>query len=214
MKLSVSILGLKDSVRDKIELLNKTSIDYFHLDIMDGKFVPNYTWDMPTLRSLRYTMRKPLDIHLMVSDVDSFIQTYLEFEPTMITFHLEATKDPLSVIQTIQSKGIKAGIAIKPNTPLEELFPYLEYVDLILVMSVEPGRGGQSYIEGTEDKIDSLTYLRDTHEYHYMVSVDGGINAQTVQLVKEANVDMIVVGSFITNHSDYQSQIDQLQIEN
>lgn len=209
MKLSASFLSIKNNIKENILKLDKTTIDYLHLDIMDGEFVSNKTWSFEEINDLLKNTTKPYDVHLMVSDVYKYIDDYKTINPDYITFHFEATKDHLEIINYIKKNKIKVGMSIKPNTSVQEIFPYLSQLDLVLVMSVEPGEGGQDFLISTVNKIRLLDEIRKNYEYHYLIEVDGGINDETIQYCMSA--DIIVVGSYITSSDDYQGQIDKLK---
>lgn len=197
--ISISILGIKDNIIDNYKKLDQTTCDSIHIDIMDNKFVSNtkeYEVD--------YIFSKPKDIHLMVEDVDSYIDKYKYLNPSYITFHVEVKQDIDYLINKIKSNNIKVGLAIKPNTSIDALYPYLDKIDLVLVMSVEPGYGGQKYIESSTDKIDKLKELQK--DYNYIIEVDGGINEETI--IKACNADLKVVGNYVTASPDYQKNID------
>lgn len=211
MKISASFLSIKNDLKENIKLLDQTNIDYLHLDIMDGKFVPNKTWNFRKLKSILDGTKSLKDVHLMVSDVKKYIRKYKKLKPEYITFHLEATNTPLKIINVLRKNNIKVGISVKPNTNIEDLRPYLALIDLVLVMSVEPGKGGQEFIFSSINKIRYLDDLRATKDYKYLIEVDGGINDTNYHLLKANNVDIIVVGSFITNSDNYQNQIDKLK---
>lgn len=207
--LSTSILGFKDNIKEKITKIDSLNTDYLHLDIMDGLFVPNKTWSIDEIKPLVENHTKPLDVHLMVNDVKKYIDDFCELNPTYITFHFEATENPKEIIEYIQSKNIKVGISIKPRTTVEDLIPYLNLVDLILIMSVEPGKGGQKYLTSANEKIDELELLRNAYKYRYLIEVDGGINNNTI---KEClNADIFVVGSYITSSEDYEEKINEIK---
>ena len=209
MLISTSILSIKENIQDKIEILNNEDIDYIHLDIMDGKFVKNKTRKFNEIISDISKTTKKVDVHLMVKDVKKYVDKYLLINPDIITFHVEAIDDIDSMIDYIKSHNVKVGLAIKPNTSLEDLSFYLDKIDVVLVMSVEPGMGGQEFILDMEEKIDELRLLKDAYKYNYMIEVDGGINNKT--LINTLNADMIVVGSYITNSNDYKKQINILR---
>lgn len=211
MKISASFLSIKNNVKENIKILDQTNIDYLHLDIMDGKFVSNKTWTFMEIKNLLKNTQSLKDVHLMVNNIKKYIKKYKKFKPEYITFHLEATETPLKIINIIKKNGIKVGISIKPNTNVEELRPYLSLVDLVLVMSVEPGRGGQEFIASSIDKIKYLDNIRLKNNYKYVIEVDGGINDTNYHLLKSSNVDIVVVGSYITNSNNYQEQIDKLK---
>lgn len=210
MKVSASFLSIKDNIKSNINVLDKSTIDYLHLDIMDGKFVQNKTFNIDEIRDLLSDTTKPKDVHLMVSDIKKYIDDFSTLNPEYITFHFEATYDSEEIIEYIKSKNIKVGISINPHTSIESIIPYLPLIDLVLIMSVEPGMGGQTFIEEVVSKINILNKLRDDNEYYnYVIEVDGGINDETIKLC--SNADIIVVGSFITDSNNYQEQIDKLK---
>lgn len=196
MKISASFLTI-DNI-DNVNKLVNCDIDYLHLDIMDGIFVDNKN------EVLEVPHIKPLDIHLMVSDVYKYIDKYKTLNPLYITFHYETGVDILSVINYIKKFNIKVGLSIKPSTKVEEIIPYLPYLDLVLVMSVEPGKGGQSFIMNSVDKIKKLKELKG----NYVIEVDGGINDSTIKYVN--NADIVVVGSYITS-GNYEERIKNLK---
>lgn len=208
MKISASFLSIKDNLEENIKILDQTSIDYLHLDIMDGKFVENKTWSFRTIKKLLKNTTKNKDVHLMVSDIKKYVKKYIKLKPEIITFHIEAIDNPFEIIKTIKESGIKVGLSIKPNTSVDAIMDYLPYIDIVLVMSVEPGKGGQKFISSVTDKINILNKLREDNNFNYLIEVDGGINESTIKLVD--TVDIAVVGSFITNGDNYQQQIDKL----
>ncbi len=203
--ISVSILNVNDN--QNVLKFNNTTIKYIHLDVMDGYFVSNKTLpideDLKRLKGLN----KKIDVHLMVNDIKQYVDRYKYLNPEYITFHLEATKDVNDIISYIKNLGIKVGISIKPNTPVESLIPYLNDIDLVLVMSVEPGQGGQKFMTSTIDRVLKLKKLREDNHFNYVIEVDGGINNETIKLV---DADIFVVGSYITKSDDYQARIDEL----
>ena len=156
MKISASYLSIKENLEENIIKLSNTNVDYIHVDIMDGKFVSNT--NITDINILE--LNKPLDIHLMVKDVYKFIDMYKNLKPEYITFHLEIEENLFEIIDYIKSNGIKAGLSIKPNTDIGLLTPYLHLLDLILVMSVEPGKGGQEFIIDSKEKIDALKIVK------------------------------------------------------
>lgn len=209
MLISTSILSIKENIDEKILELNNLDTDYIHLDIMDGKFVKNKTRSFNQIVSDINNTTKKVDVHLMVKDVKKYVDKYLLIKPDIITFHVEAIKDIDSMIDYIKSHNVKVGLAINPNTSIEDLSFYLDKIDLVLVMSVVPGMGGQKFILDVEEKIDELRLLKDAYKYNYIIEVDGGINNKTI--LNTLNADMIVVGSYITNSSDYKKQINILR---
>lgn len=211
MKLSASFLSIKDNIKENIKRLDNTRVDYLHLDIMDGIFVSNSTKPFSEIKELVSGTTKPYDVHLMVSDIKSYIDDYKALNPEYITFHIEVYDNPIDIINYIKSLGIKVGVSIKPNTDIDRLLPFLDKIDLVLVMSVEPGYGGQEFIRNAEDRIDELFEIRKNNNYDFLIEVDGGINDKTIEYCRKA--DIVVVGSFITNKPDYQYQIDLLKIK-
>ena len=208
MKLAASFLSIKENIKEEINNLCKEDIDYLHLDVMDGIFVDNTTYNYEQFYNMVNESTKPLDVHLMVSDVKKNIDEFLGLNPEFITFHYEAASEVGSVINYIKEKGIKVGMSIKPSTDVSEIIDYLDYLDLVLVMSVEPGHGGQSFIESSVKKIEALYNLRENQGYSYVIEVDGGINDKTISLCEK--VDICVVGSYITNQN-YSEAINKLR---
>ncbi len=194
MKISTSMLSINDNYKKYMDDLNGSLTDYFHLDIMDGLFVENNSIEkMDEL--LKYN-NKPLDIHLMVNNPIKYIDKYSFYKPSFITIHAEL--DNVSkIIKYIKSRNINVGVAIKPSTNLDAINSYIDELDLILVMSVEPGKGGQDFISNSKNKIDELFKLRKQNNYKYLIEVDGGINDKTINDV--LNADIVVSGSFIVN---------------
>lgn len=206
MKISASFLKIQND-KEKIRKLDLLS-DYMHFDIMDGNFVSASTVSYEVMKENTSEILKPKDIHLMVEDIYSYVDTYKELSPEFITFHYEVADDVQSVIDYIKSFGIKPGISINPDTEVTVLNPYLDKIDLVLVMSVFPGKGGQEFID-ISDKLDYLNQYREINDLNYMIEVDGGINDMTIEKVKKA--DMAVVGSYITDSDDYESQFERLR---
>lgn len=213
MKLSASFLSIKEEIKENIKKLDNSNIDYLHLDIMDNIFVPNKTWTITEISDLLKDTTKPKDVHLMVKDVISYVDNYSKLNPEFITFHLEAVDDVKEVINYIKSKNTKVGISIKPKTDVKEILAYLNDVDLVLVMSVEPGFGGQKFLSQSIDKVEELNKLRLINNYNYLIEIDGGINLETINNCKNANVDIVVVGSYITNNENYDEQINSLNLK-
>ncbi len=204
--IAASFLGIKNDIRTNILKLDQTNIDYLHLDIMDGIFVNNTSYSINELKEILKETTKPKDIHLMVKDVKKYVDECLSFKPEYITFHVEVD-NPLDLINYIKSKGIKVGLAIKPETKVEDLYQYLDMIDLILVMTVEPGYGSQAFIPEMINKVNELRRLQGYH--NYLIAVDGGINDETIKQVK---ADIYVVGSYITSSDNYQEQVDKLKL--
>ena len=208
MKIAASILNIKEPIVDEVTKLSTLDIDYLHLDVMDGIFVENKTYTSQEFDEITKYSVKPKDVHLMVSDVKRYIDEFSRLNPEFITFHLEAVSEVGSVINYIKEKGIKVGLSIKPATDVSEILDYLPYLDLVLVMSVEPGKGGQAFLENSIRKIEHLYNLREKENYNYQIEVDGGINNETIKFCDK--VDIVVVGSYITKQ-DYSEAIKTLR---
>ena len=208
MKISVSYLSSKKSMRETIRLIEETTADYIHVDLMDGGFVPKKNFTIEEVEELLEKHTKLLDIHLMAFDPIIYVPSLAKLNPEFITFHLEATKDVVKTIEAIKMQGIKAGITIRPDTDLYELMPYLSLVDLVLIMSVEPGEGGQEFMTSAVERLQELLQIRKNNGLSFLTQIDGGINKDTIRLV--GDVDIAVSGSFICNSSNYQERINEL----
>ena len=208
MKVSASFLSSKNPVVDLVKL-NDTDVDYIHVDIMDGKFVPNKTMPYSELKHIYKYTSKRLDVHLMVEDPKKYIPLYAELNTEYITFHVEIDEDIMECLEMIKKYSIKAGLSIKPNTKVSELIPYLPYIDMILVMSVEPGAGGQAFIETSEDKIKEVRSLLNSYNIPAVINVEGGINNETVDKCREC--DIVTAGSYIVKSDNFQEKISSLR---
>ena len=206
LEIAGSFLKISDD-KEKIDKLNKV-VDQIHFDVMDGKFTEKPTLNLDIMKEKLKDITKKIDVHLMVVNIKEYIDKVLKFNPKYITFHIEATDNINYFIKYIKEKKIKVGLAINPETNLEKIFPYLKDIDLVLVMSVHPGQGGQKFID-IEDKINYLYQYRKLNNLSYMIEVDGGINNETIKKIKKA--DIAVAGSYITDSDDYQKQIKLLR---
>ena len=215
MKISTSILDSDNRVT-AIETLNSSSTDYIHIDVMDGKFVEKDTYQK-MLEYSNYIKRisnLPMDIHLMVEDVETAIKIFSAVEPNIITFHIEACKsdeEVFKMINLIKEHGSRVGIAIKPETPIEKVYKFLPYIHMCLVMTVEPGKGGQTLIIDMLAKIEELKRHLEKNNLEVDIEVDGGINLKTVERVKKAGANVLVAGTAILAASDYKVIIDELK---
>lgn len=208
MKLSVSLLNAKDKLFTT-KKINNTEIDYFHIDVMDGKFVSQNSFPIKEIKEISNVSKKPLDIHLMVKDPSIYIEQLKELSNiNNITFHLEIDKDINKLLTKIKDYGIKRGIAIKPNTDINLLKPYLDNIDLILIMTVEPGYGGQPFIESSVERIKKIKEL--IKDYNILLEVDGGINDKTIKKVSLS--DIAVIGSYITTSDNMEERINNLLV--
>ena len=209
MKISVSILSSSINAADIVKKLDNSLADYIHVDIMDGKFVENKTWTFSEIKKITSYSKLPLDVHLMVENPKKYIEDYAMLNTDTITFHYEAVKDIDEMIEYVKNYGLKVGLAINPETDASVLFPYLNKIDEIIVMSVHPGKSGQSFIYDSLDKIKALREKIDELGARTVINVDGGINDETGLLCKEAGVDMMVSASFI--HKDIKNNIKLLK---
>lgn len=209
MKVNVSILSNDLKPIDIIKKLDNSKCDRVHIDIMDGKFVKNKTWTFSEIKKLTSYSHLPLDVHLMVEKPEKYIEDYALLNTNDIIFHYEAVKEIKSMINLIKSYGLKVGIAVNPDTNVELLFPYLNKIDIVLIMSVYPGESGQSFIENSLEKIKSLKEEIIKQEVKTLIEVDGGINDETAVLCKEAGVDILVSASFI--HKDIINNVEILK---
>ena len=208
MKVSASFLSSKNIPQDLIKL-DHTDLDYVHVDIMDGKFVSNKTMPFSQMKHIGKYTSKRLDVHLMVEEPSKYIPLYAELNAEYITFHIEVLEDIQKDLDLIRNFSIKSGLAIKPDTKVSTLIPYLPYIDLILVMSVEPGEGGQAFIPETEQKLKEVRDLVNTYHFPIVVNVDGGVNDKTIAMCRDA--DMVVAGSYIIKGEDFQEKITSLR---
>lgn len=208
MKISLSILNADFSnlYNDLKEIIN--DVDMIHMDVMDGVFVPNLSFGPDIIKSLRPKTNIPFDTHLMIAHPLKYLDDYIKAGSDLITVHYEIEDDLKAIINYLKNKNIKVGISIKPDTKVEVLDPYLSDLDLILIMSVEPGFGGQKF---NDVAIQKCQYLKAKQkDYHYLISIDGGINDKTLPLVKDY-VDLVVVGSFITKAKAKKEAITKLK---
>ncbi len=209
MLLSPSILSADFSaLLQDVKKIEEGGADYIHVDVMDGHFVPNISFGAPVMKSLNGKTALPYDVHLMIEDPKKYIKDFVTDQTAFITVHQEAVKDELGeVIDLIRSYGIKAGVSIKPGTPTSVLEGYFDKVDLILIMSVEPGFGGQSFMEDQLTKAVELSALKKEMGYSYIIEIDGGISLDNIQRVKDAGVEMAVAGSAVYKAEDVPERV-------
>ena len=217
IEISTSILSVKKGEESKTFIaLEPAKTDYFHIDVMDGKFVEKDTYQK-MLEYASYIKRisnLPLDVHLMVKDVKEAILDFSGVEPNIITFHLEACKNDeevMEMIKLIKDLNCKVGISVKPNTPIENVFKFLPYVHLCLVMTVEPGKGGQTLLVDMVNKIETLKDYIDKQGLETDIEADGGINLRTADSVKQAGANILVSGTAILSATNYKTIIDELR---
>ena len=209
MKVSVSILSSSIKPQDIVKKLDNSNADYIHLDIMDGKFVENKTWTISEIKKIISYSKLPLDVHLMVNNPVKYIEDYALLNTSYLTFHYESVNNIDDVIDSIKSYGLRVGISICPDTDVSVLYPYLNKIDQVLIMSVVPGKSGQSFIESSIEKINKLKAEIINQGVKTIISVDGGINYETGYLCKEAGCDMVVSASYI--HKDIINNIETLK---
>lgn len=185
------------SLKDEISILNEEKVNYLHLDVMDGNYVPNITFGPGLIKSLRDKTDMVFDVHLMIDKPERFIEDFVKAGADIITFHVEATTHPHRVIQQIKSFGVKAGVALNPGTSLEDIEYLLDDVDMVLIMSVNPGFGGQSFIPSSKNKISKLRNIIDDQKRDIIIQVDGGVKTNNLQEIKDLGVDLVVSGSDI-----------------
>jgi len=186
--------------------------DLVHVDVMDGHFVPNLTIGPVVVSAIAASATKPLDIHLMVQNNTFFVDLFAPLKPEYITFHIEEEKHPHRLVQHIRSLGIKPGIVLNPHTPAEAIEYLLADVDMVLVMSVNPGFGGQKFIPTVVEKIKRLKTMRDRINPNCLIEIDGGVGSSNIQILKEAGVDVCVAGSYVFGQEDYKAAIESLKV--
>lgn len=188
----------------------KAGADWIHVDVMDGHFVNNITIGVPVVKSLKKISPLPLDVHLMIEKPEKYISQFIKAGADYLTIHVESTSDPESVLNQIRQQGAKPGITLRPGTKVEKILPYLPLVDLVLVMTVEPGFGGQEFMQDQIAKIKALRLEIEKIKKPILLEVDGGVNENTVSFCSEA--DVLVAGSYIFSNSDYKKQIEALKV--
>lgn len=210
--LSPSILNSDfGHLKEQIEMINISDADWIHLDIMDGVFVPNLTFGMSITSQIKKWAKKPLDVHLMIVQPERYIDAFQQAGADFLTVHYEASVHLHRTIEHILSKGMKAGVAINPHTPVESLSEILPYLDLVLNMTVNPGYGGQKFIERSYEKIKKLKELLQTVNSNAIIEIDGGVDESNIVQLSETGVDAFVVGSYIFGSIDPLNTIKQLK---
>lgn len=212
IKVAPSILSADFSrLGEAIEMLNESSTDYIHLDIMDGVFVPNISFGFPVIKSIMPIARKPLDAHLMIMDPGRYISQVRDCGVEIMTVHQEACTHLHRTIQQIHSAGMKAGVALNPATPVVMLEDILGDVDMVLIMSVNPGFGGQSFINRALTKVRAVKEMIERSELDVTIEVDGGVNLETGKILAKAGADMLVAGNFVFSSVDPKATIEELK---
>ncbi|WP_320019755.1 ribulose-phosphate 3-epimerase [Labilibaculum manganireducens] len=199
------------NLKADIEMVNNSQADWFHLDIMDGVFVPNISYGLPVVEQINKIAEKPLDVHLMIIDPDRYVAAFKKAGADILTVHYEACTHLHRTIQNIHSEGMKAGVSLNPHTPVSVLEEIITDIDLVLLMSVNPGFGGQSFIESTYAKVEKLAELIKEKNASVVIEIDGGVNLETGKKLIEAGANALVAGSFVFGANDPNQTISDLK---
>ena len=199
------------NIQRDFEMINSSLADWFHIDVMDGVFVPNISFGMPVVSAMKKHAKKPLDVHLMIVNPDQYISTFKNIGANILTVHYEACSHLHRTIQTIKSEGMKAGVALNPHTPINLLDDIIHEINLVCIMSVNPGFGGQSFIKHTYEKVKELKSLINKKKATTLIEIDGGVNINNARLLVDAGADILVVGSFVFKSKNPELTIQELK---
>ena len=214
MKVGVSFINSDYSLEETIKKIDESDADYIHVDMMDGKFVETENFTIQDIKKMFKNVNKKLDVHLMVCSPNKYVRELAKVKNIeYLIIHYESHRRPIDVINMIRHTNMKVGIAINPETKVSHIVPMLNHIDEVLVMSVKPGKGGQKFMEDVLYKVETLKELRDANNYHYIISIDGGMNGDTVKMAKDAGVDMVISGSYVCKSEDYNERIKILRGE-
>ncbi len=212
IKVSPSILAADfGNIERECTLIDKSDADWFHLDVMDGIFVPNISFGMPIVKAIRKMTSKPLDVHLMITKPERYIEKFIDLGSDIISFHIEATDKLEENINLIKSKNVKAGIAINPDTPINSLSDIITKIDLVCLMGVFPGFAGQNFIKNTLDRLKELKELIEDSKSKALIEVDGGVKGDNYMDLRSLGADVLVAGSYIFNSENYNEVIKKLK---